>query len=153
VRVRPLLVLLALTSGLNFLLCILFAVKASSNKSGASNYLLVMFMANMFVYLTYYIFMKFKCGERPVYQTYVYVACAAICAMPAMYYFTNKEKNSEVSPAESRDINKECILFEYFDGHDVWHFLGGAGVFFTFMFIFTIDEDLKYKKRSEIRVF
>ena len=37
--------------------------------------------------------------------------------------------------------------------HDVWHFLGGAGVFFTFMFIFTIDEDLKYKKRSEIRVF
>jgi len=152
-KVRPLLVFLALTCGLNFLLCILFAVKASSNKSGASNYLLVMFMANMFVYLTYYIFMKFKCGERPVYQTYVYVACAAICAMPAMYYFTNKEKNSEVSPAESRDINRECILLDYFDGHDVWHFLGGAGVFFTFMFIFTIDEDLKYKKRSEIRVF
>ena len=90
--------------------------------------------------------------------------------MPAMYYFTNKEKNSEVSPAESRDINRECILLDYFDGweslgfkiqiiqmfifsHDVWHFLGGAGVFFTFMFIFTIDEDLKYKKRSEIRVF
>jgi hypothetical protein len=29
-------------------------------------------MANMFVYLGYYMIMKFKSGERPVYQTWIY---------------------------------------------------------------------------------
>ena len=72
VQVRPLLVLLAVTCGLNILLCIYYAVNATSNKSGASNYLLIMFMANMFVYLKYYMIMKFKSGERPVYQTWIY---------------------------------------------------------------------------------
>eukprot|EP00092_Neocalanus_flemingeri_P086419 GFUD01108891.1.p1 GENE.GFUD01108891.1~~GFUD01108891.1.p1 ORF type:complete len:183 (+),score=34.01 GFUD01108891.1:34-549(+) len=152
-KIRPLLVFLATTCILNFVLCIFYAVKASSNSSGASNYLLVMFMANMFVYLGYYMIMKFRSGERPGYQTWIYAGCSALCALPAMYFFVNKEKNSELSPAESRDINSPCVLLEYFDGHDVWHFLGGGAVFFSLMFIFTIDEDLKYKKRSEIVVF
>ena len=72
VQVRPLLVLLAVTCALNFLLCIYYAIQASTNSSGASNYLLIMFMANMFVYLKYYMIMKFKSGERPVYQTWIY---------------------------------------------------------------------------------
>ena len=37
--------------------------------------------------------------------------------------------------------------------HDIWHFLGGAGLFFVFLFILTIDEDIKYKQRTEIEVF
>ena len=37
--------------------------------------------------------------------------------------------------------------------HDIWHFLGGAGLFFAFMFLLTIDEDIKYKKRTKIPVF
>ena len=45
----------------------------------------------------------------------------------------------------------EHLLF--FRRHDIWHFLGGAGVFFVFMFIITIDEDRKYKNRNTINVF
>ena len=37
--------------------------------------------------------------------------------------------------------------------HDIWHFLGGAGLFFVFLFILTIDEDIKYKLRTKIAVF
>ena len=37
--------------------------------------------------------------------------------------------------------------------HDIWHFLGGAGLFFVFLFILTIDEDIRYKERSKIAVF
>ena len=37
--------------------------------------------------------------------------------------------------------------------HDIWHFLGGAGLFFVFLFILNIDEDIKYKWRTEIAVF
>ena len=37
--------------------------------------------------------------------------------------------------------------------HDLWHFLSGAGLFFIFMFILTIDEDIRYKERDKIAVF
>ena len=96
-----------------------------------------------------------------------------ICTLPALYYFVNKEKNTDISPAESRDMNQDCQLLNYYDGycwrkrkydsskcfmssfsrHDIWHFLGGAGLFFAFMFLLTIDEDIKYKKRTKIPVF
>ena len=44
------------------------------------------------------------------------------------------------------------IKIPYFR-HDLWHFFGGAGLFFIFMFILTIDEDIRYKDRSKIAVF
>ena len=46
-------------------------------------------------------------------------------------------------------MNRECIFLNFFDGHDIWHFLGGAGVFFAVMFILTIDDDVK----SMLRIF
>ena len=103
-----------------------------------------------------------------------------------MWFFVHKEKNSNVTPAESREKNQPCTLLDFYDGsvksclcnypierqylvwmipkvfdehllffrrHDIWHFLGGAGVFFVFMFIITIDEDRKYKNRNTINVF
>ena len=50
-------------------------------------------------------------------------------------------------------MNVECIFLNFFDGHDIWHFLGAAGVFFAFLCVFTLDEDLKGKKRNTIHVF
>ena len=63
-RVRPLRALLAVTWIINCLLCAYNAANTSSNKSAASNYLLVMFMANVFVYLMYYVIMKNKSKEQ-----------------------------------------------------------------------------------------
>ena len=73
VRVRPLLVMLGLTVCLNIALCVYFAIQAHDNQKGASNYLLYMFMLNMFVYLTYYIIMKLVNGERPVKIAWFYL--------------------------------------------------------------------------------
>ena len=52
-----------------------------------------------------------------------------------------------------RDMNVDCIFLNFYDGHDIWHFLGAAGVFFAFLCIFTLDEDLTGKKRDAIHVF
>jgi hypothetical protein len=71
-RVRPLLALRAVTWVINVLLCVYNAVNASSNKSGASNYLLVMFMANMFVYLLYYVIMKYRSREQLKGRAWLY---------------------------------------------------------------------------------
>jgi len=50
-------------------------------------------------------------------------------------------------------VNTDVLYLDLFPRHDIWHFLGGAGVFFVFMFIITIDDDIKYKDRREIAVF
>ena len=50
-------------------------------------------------------------------------------------------------------MNRDCLFLSFYDGHDIWHFLGAAGVFFAFLCIFTLDEDVKYKKRDSIPVF
>ena len=72
-KVRPLLVFLAMTCLTNIAMCIFFAVKATGTEQGASNYLLVMFMANMFLYLCYYIRMKYHSNESLCFQAKVYL--------------------------------------------------------------------------------
>jgi len=42
-------------------------------------------------------------------------------------YFT------QVSPARSRDGNEECVLLDFFNSHDVWHFLSAFALFFSFL--------------------
>jgi len=152
-RIRPLLVFISTTFSINIGLCIFFAWKASGKDVTASNFLLYLFIINMAIYLAYYIGMKFLSGEKLSYLALWYLVLSMSCSIPAMYYFIHKEKNSNVSAAESREKNQPCTLFDFYDGHDIWHFLGGAGVFFVFMFIITIDDDIKYKDRNTITVF
>ena len=72
-KLRPLLVFLATTCLVNIAMCIFFAVKAAESEDGASNYLLLMFMANMFLYLCYYIRMKYHYKEHLCSQAKAYL--------------------------------------------------------------------------------
>jgi len=152
-KIRPLLIFISATCFINVGLCIFFAWKASQKDVTASNFLLYLFIINMAIYLAYYIAMKIISGEKLSQLALWYLVLANLCSIPAMWFFVNKEKNSNVSPAESREVNQACTWLDFYDGHDIWHFLGGAGVFFVFMFIITIDDDIKYKDRNTITVF
>ncbi|XP_070548975.1 SID1 transmembrane family member 1-like [Ptychodera flava] len=58
------------------------------------------------------------------------------------------------TPAESREGNRDCLLFDFYDDHDVWHMLSACGLFFTFMILLTLDDDIDDRKpRDEIPVF
>jgi len=149
-RVRSRLMFLIVSGTVNVILCLYFGI---SGTPGASNYLLAIYILNLAMYFAYYCIMKVLNGESIGWASSLYSALSLVCVIPALYFFTQKEKNSEVSPAESRMLNMECIFLNFFDGHDVWHFLGGAGLFFSFLAIFTIDEDLKYRRRDTIPVF
>jgi hypothetical protein len=50
-------------------------------------------------------------------------------------------------------LNKPCVLFGYFDYHDVWHVLSAVGVFFFFLVVYLLDLDLAQTPCSQIRVF
>jgi len=149
-RARPRLICLVIMGLINVALCLYFGI---SGTPGASNYLLAIFFLNLTIYGVYYCVMKVMNGEKIKAIPMIYANLGLICFLPSLYYFTQKEKNTEISPSESRDMNVDCQFLGFFDGHDIWHFLGGAGVFFAFLCIFTLDEDVKFVRRDAIRVF
>ena len=61
--------------------------------------------------------------------------------------------DTSVSPALSRDKNKECLAFGFYDSHDLWHFMSSFALFFSFAILLALDESQEGKLRSEIKTF
>ena len=62
--------------------------------------------------------------------------------------------DSVLTPAESRNLNSECLLsYLSYDNHDVWHVLGAVALFFIFLMIMTLDDDLFNMPRKKIKIF
>ncbi|KAL0272189.1 UNVERIFIED_CONTAM: hypothetical protein PYX00_005265 [Menopon gallinae] len=118
-----------------------------------ASYLLVIFIANLMLYTTFYIIMKIVSGEKILLQTILYIILSIICWCAALYYFFNKTISWKKPPSESRMYNKPCALFGFYDNHDIWHFLSSSGLFFSFLMLLTLDDDLIFTHRSKIPVF
>jgi len=149
-QARPRLVCLLVIGLVNVAMCLFFGI---SGTPGASNYLLAIFFMNLTIYGIYYCAMKQINGEKINKIPLVYACLGLVCFVPSLYFFTKKEKSTESSPSISREMNQPCQFLDFFDGHDIWHFLGAAGVFFAFLCIFTLDEDVRNQRRDTIRVF
>ncbi|OCT93603.1 hypothetical protein XELAEV_18011277mg [Xenopus laevis] len=57
------------------------------------------------------------------------------------------------TPAESREKNRSCIILHFYDDHDIWHFLSATAMFFSFLVLLTLDDDLDVVRRDKIPVF
>lgn len=57
------------------------------------------------------------------------------------------------TPALSRHLNHECRVLQFYDSHDLWHFLSAMALYFTFNVLLTWDDGLAAVKRTEIAVF
>ncbi|KAM9320410.1 SID1 transmembrane family member 1 [Gastrophryne carolinensis] len=118
-----------------------------------ASYLLGIFICNLLLYLAFYIIMKLRSSERirPL-PLFCIIATAGVWAT-ALYFFFQNLSSWEESPAESREKNRECILMHFFDDHDVWHFLSATAMFFSFLVLLTLDDDLDEVRRDQIPVF
>ncbi len=130
-------------------------------KPGVSRYILMIILANMMMYVAYYVYMKcyYRCrcsdylpNEGLRLTSLVYVLISGIFAGIALYYFTTERKKSAYSPAESRNLNFECEV-GIFDSHDMWHFCSSFGLLFMFMFILTLEDNNVAEKRKNMPVF
>ena len=52
-----------------------------------------------------------------------------------------------------RLLNRPCVMFDYFDHHDVWHFLSAIGIFLLLILLYVLDLGLESYPRSDIKVF
>ncbi|XP_074653774.1 SID1 transmembrane family member 1-like isoform X2 [Tubulanus polymorphus] len=118
-----------------------------------ASYLLAIFIVNLLLYCAFYIIMKLRSGERILLLPLLYILVACVVWGFAFYFFVAKLTSWEISPAESRTGNQDCILFEFYDAHDVWHGLSAMGLFFSFMILLSLDDDLVHTPRDRIPVF
>ena len=114
--------------------------------------LLYIFVTNFLLYLGFYIGMKFHVGERPTNPCIIFLTLSLCFLGAACIFFYNKVKDTNTSPAESKTLNHDCILLNFYDYHDFWHFLGSFGLFFMLMFLLTLDDDIASTPQSLIQV-
>ena len=58
-----------------------------------------------------------------------------------------------MSPAASRALNQQCLVLNFYDTHDLWHFMSSMALFLSFSVLLKLDDDLHMKPRQEIVVF
>eukprot|EP00095_Tigriopus_kingsejongensis_P005827 snap_masked-scaffold425_size175135-processed-gene-0.10 protein:Tk05827 transcript:snap_masked-scaffold425_size175135-processed-gene-0.10-mRNA-1 annotation:"sid1 transmembrane family member 1" len=143
---------LVLVTVLN-LLNVVFIVYGAVFQPGISTFLLAIFICNLLTYAIYYILMKVLHKEEITWSAKIYTLIGLACWIPAAYFFVSVKANSEVSPAESRNLNGECLIFDLYDNHDIWHMFSAAGLFFVFMMLMSLDDGLLFTPRETIHVF
>lgn len=143
-------VLLILGNAANWGLAV---VGIMNHQKDFATYLLSVFMANLLLYTMFYIVMKLCHRERILPQPLIYIILACLAWAAALYFFLNKSISWALTPAQSKHFNQPCAMFSFYDNHDIWHFLSGASMFFSFMVLLTLDDDLIFIHRSKISVF
>ncbi|XP_068925983.1 SID1 transmembrane family member 1 isoform X1 [Petaurus breviceps papuanus] len=118
-----------------------------------ASYMLGIFICNLLLYLAFYIIMKLRSSEKVLPIPLFCIVATGVVWAAALYFFFQNLSSWEETPAESREKNRDCILLDFFDDHDVWHFLSATALFFSFLVLLTLDDDLDVVRRDQIPVF
>lgn len=141
---------LVLGNSINWSIAIFGAVK---HPGDFATYLLAIFILNLMFYTIYYTIMKLRNKERIHPLAILFFICAIVFWIPALYFFFGHLTSWMLNPSQSREGNKDCLIFDFYDAHDIWHFLSAISMFFSFLFILTLDDDLFSTRRDKIPVF
>jgi hypothetical protein len=116
-------------------------------------WLLSILIMNLGVYFIYYVIQKIRHGENIRWYVWIEILIMKVSLTFAMIFFLNAVSNKSLTPSESRDLNKPCVLFNYWDYHDVWHILSAIGLFMSMIVFHHIDDDLNDIDRNNIAIF
>ena len=123
------------------------------SKFYASSHILILVMTHAIIYTLFYLLMKVLNKETFTWACKIYFVISIVLFIISSYYFLQSPKKQGSSASISRGYNQDCLLFNFYDSHDLWHFLSASGIFTTFMFFLNLDEDLRYTHRNVIPVF
>ena len=151
----------------NILLLIIisaFLLNFDDGVSSLSTSILLLCSSNLGVYLSKYLFLKIlemkNChGGKKILRSikfnilFVFFLLFLLFGLAAGYFYSKKLQSRDLTPPESRNRNQPCSVADFFDNHDMWHFLSSTSLFLAFIFLLTIDDNMFKTKRSEIKVF
>eukprot|EP01135_Chromosphaera_perkinsii_P007935 Nk52_evm7s1073 gene=Nk52_evmTU7s1073 len=118
-----------------------------------SVFLLGTLISNVFLYFFFYLAMKIKYEERIGISCILCLVLAAFFWSSGTYFFELRIIDWELTPWNSRARNAPCVLMDFYDAHDIWHFLSAAALFFSSVVILILDDDLDSIPRKDIQVF
>ncbi|XP_062571062.1 SID1 transmembrane family member 2-like [Saccostrea cucullata] len=143
-------VLLVFGNIINWVIAVYGAVYHSPD---FATYLLGIFIGNLMIYCTFYIIMKLRYGERIHLLAGCIIAGAVIVWALALYFFFSNLTSWQKTPSRSREGNRDCMLLEFYDAHDIWHFLSSIALFFSFLVLLTLDDEMVTFHRDQIHMF
>ena len=114
---------------------------------------------NLLTYWIYFIICKLvHNGRRRVCNQQCFIALlfavpAITCGVVAGKYFLDRNYDRNKSPAQSRDMNDDCVFLNFYDNHDLWHFVSSAAIFFSLLSILSLDDDLIDTSRDQIHIY
>ena len=118
-----------------------------------STYFLTILISNFILSLFYYLITKIIYCERPSLRPILYFIACVIFWLVGVVFYSKTITDWLKSPALSRNGNEECILLDFFDSHDLWHFLSAFALFFSFLMLMTLDDQQEGTPRRDLRVF
>jgi len=118
-----------------------------------ATYLLGLLMGNAIMYAIVYITMKLVNHEKICLQPALFGILGLATWMGATFFFINNSTLWTVTAAESKQWNTHCQLLNFYDFHDIWHLLSAPALFFSFMLVLTLDDDLVNTPQTQIVVF
>lgn len=118
-----------------------------------ATYLLGIIICNGLLYVAFYVIMKLRNREKILLLPFVCVVLSIVTWGVSLHFFVQGLTDWQTSPAQSREGNADCKLVGFYDDHDLWHFLSATALFFSFVAILTVDDDLELKDRDAIPVF
>jgi len=148
-----------------FLLVLVLIRSVEDGAKGLSTPILIILASNVGVFLVHYMVRKIvqnwrtndgECTRRRWlmrFFSFLFFLLALILGLAAGYFYTHKHQSRNSSPPESRNMNELCQFMDFFDNHDMWHFLSATSLFLAFIFLLTIDDDLLLTDRTNIKVF
>lgn len=121
----------------------------TTNKAeSVPNYMLAIVMINTFLYMTFYALMKMLHRERVHLFVWLLVVVSISTWGTALYFFQLGVTDKFLTPAESKLLNKPCVLFNFFDYHDIWHFLSAVGLASVAMLCYVLDFGLDARHKE-----
>ena len=132
---------------------VMFFLYGAIKTPGISSFLLFVFIGNLLVYVGYYTGMKMYHKEKILKDIYMYGLLSLVCWIPGLYFFVTAQKSTDVSPAESRNINAECIFLNIYDNHDIWHICSAGGLFCCFLLLLNLDDGVFFIPRNQLYIF
>ncbi|WAR04536.1 SIDT1-like protein [Mya arenaria] len=80
--------------------------------------------------------------EKIAKLTIVLIVLSMVTWTFALYFFLAHLTSWQLSPAGSREGNRECVLLQFYDKHDIWHFLSAISLFFSFLILLLSKQDV-----------
>jgi len=118
-----------------------------------TTWMLAVFIINMSIYFSYYIINKLKSKEPISKLFWVFLLADIVILSTAIYYFLDSVTDTSKSIEDSDKLNKPCVLFGYFDYHDIWHILSATGLYIFMNLVYFLDNNLDTMLQEELAIF